>query len=684
MQKKGYAYKQRQGYSDNRMKFHHAETDQHEIGKSRSGFRIFVRDYTLIIPLLAILLIVTLIVALIWITSRDNRFETEKKLTTDALWVEQYLRFQLQTFETELRDLGTDIEQGDRQTDNLRTKAQHLIAIHQELIDISWFAPDGNLLESAPPGLNIIAAYKPSLAEHSRMFGKPVYSPPRHTSEGWVVDMVAPVYNNNRSAGTLWVIISLDRLLSRNVPWWVAGKYQVSLTDSGGDPLISKSSIMPTNDQARHTISFDPPLTGTYITVTPYQSRPAIGPIVITTAIIGLTLLVIINLWMAYRQNRRRAAAEHALRTEYAFRQAMENSLTIGMRARDREGRIIYVNPEFCRMVGYKEKQLIGMIPPHPYWAPEIISEGIQRQNDMRSTGTAPREFETRFIRPNGILIDVLVYEAPLIDADGAHIGWMGSLIDVTERKKLEEARQTEAEKLQHNARLITMGEMASTLAHELNQPLAAITSYATGSLNLLNSGAVQAEELTGVLQKLSDQAQRAGVIVHRVHDFVRKRSVTQEYHDLRLILQDATSFVTSDTLKGGGRIDLNLPDNSVPVRADAVLLQQVLLNLIRNAREAAAGLPPARQILHITLETDHNEAIITLTDHGHGIPEGLENEIFTPFISSKSDGMGMGLPICRSILESHKGRLWLMETPDKQGACFCLSLPLTIRKPDA
>ncbi|MDR2310375.1 MAG: PAS domain S-box protein [Brucellaceae bacterium] len=659
------------------MRFQRAVKNPQDSSKSRSGFRIAVRDYTLIIPLLAILLIVTLIVALIWMTSRDNQSETEKKLTTDALWVEQYLRFQLQTFETELRDLGVDIERDAQQTDNLRTKAQHLIAIHPELIDISWFAPDGNLLESAPPGLNVIADYKPSLAEHSRLFGKPVYSPPRHTSEGWVVDMVAPVYNNNRSAGTLWVIISLDRLLSRNVPWWVAGKYQVSLTDSGGDPLISKSSIMPTNDQARHTISFDPPLNGTYITVTPYQSRPAIGPIVISAAIIGLTILVIINLWMAYRQNRRRAAAEHALRTEYAFRQAMENSLTIGMRARDRNGRIIYVNPEFCRMVGYDEKQLIGMMPPHPYWAPEIISEGIQRQNDMRSTGIAPHEFETRFIRPDGKLIDIQVYEAPLIDADGIHIGWMGSLVDVTERKRLDEARQTEAEKLQHNARLITMGEMASTLAHELNQPLAAITSYATGSLNLLNSGTVQPEDLTSALQKLSDQAQRAGTIVHRVHDFVRKRSVTPEHRDLRKILQDATSFISTDMTRGGGRIDMKLPDAPVPVRADAVLIQQVLLNLMRNAREAAAGLPRNRQVLHIVLEASHNEAVVTITDHGHGIPEGMENEIFTPFISSKSEGMGMGLPICRSILESHKGRLWLLATPDKQGASFCLSLPL-------
>src|SRR5690606_8276287 len=101
--------------------------------------------------------------------------------------------------------------------------------------------------------------------------------------------------------------------------------------------------------------------------------------------------------------------------------------------------------------------------------------------------------------------------------------------------------------------------------------------------LNLLKSGTVQPEDLTSALQKLSDQAQRAGTIVHRVHDFVRKRSVTPEHRDLRKILQDATSFISTDMTRGGGRIDMKLPDAPVPVRADAVLIQQVLLNLMRN-----------------------------------------------------------------------------------------------------
>lgn len=386
---------------------------------NKRGFNISLRDYTLIIPLLGVLLIVTLTVALLMMTTRDNQSEADKKLTTDALWVEQYLRFQLQTFETELRDFAADIGRAPQQIDSIKTKAQHLISIHNEFLDIGWHDNNGALLSSAPPknspNSNTTSAFNAAVADQTRLTGRPVYSSPRHTPEGWVVDMVAPVYRADDPAGSLWVTLSLDRLLTRNVPWWVAGKYQVSLTDSGGEALISKSSIAPTNDNARHTISFDPPLSGTYITVTPYQSRPAIGPIALSAAIIGLTLLVVINLWMAYRQSRRRAAAEHALRTEYAFREAMENSLTIGMRARDREGSIIYVNPKFCRMVGYEEEQLTGMVPPHPYWAPEIISEGIQRQIDMRSTSATPREFETRFIRPDGVLIDVLVYEAPLI-----------------------------------------------------------------------------------------------------------------------------------------------------------------------------------------------------------------------------------------------------------------------------
>src|SRR5690606_4900690 len=139
-------------------------------------------------------------------------------------------------------------------------------------------------------------------------------------------------------------------------------------------------------------------------------------------------------------------------------------------------------------------------------------------------SGQAPAEgFEIRFRRRNGERFDALVYEAPLIDGEGRHTGWMGSVLDITDRKAGEEMARQQREALQHTARLAMMGEMASALAHELNQPLSAIASYATGCLNRVNEGEIDAGELSGVLAKLSWQAQRAGHIIRRVYGFVRK-----------------------------------------------------------------------------------------------------------------------------------------------------------------
>jgi two-component system sensor histidine kinase DctS len=196
--------------------------------------------------------------------------------------------------------------------------------------------------------------------------------------------------------------------------------------------------------------------------------------------------------------------AEQALRSEYAFRKAMEDSLMVGMRARDLDGRVTYVNPAFLQMVGFSAEELIGREPPMPYWAPEEMETDLLLHNKVLE-GKAPHEgFEIRLMRKDGSRFDALIYEAPLIDADGRQTGWMGSIIDVTERKHAEELARQQQEKLQVTARLVTMGEMASTLAHELNQPLAAITSYNAGCLNKLESGNFTAVQLKEALGKLA------------------------------------------------------------------------------------------------------------------------------------------------------------------------------------
>ena len=195
----------------------------------------------------------------------------------------------------------------------------------------------------------------------------------------------------------------------------------------------------------------------------------------------------------------------------------MEASLTIGLRAKDHDGKVLFVNPAFCRMIGYRATELVETLSADAILAGRYSRGSVRLQET--SNRPAPQSFETRFRRRDGAIINVQVYEAPLIDASGVHRGWMGSLIDVTDQKRASEQARVHVQSLQQTGRLVTMGEMASMIAHELNQPLSAIASYATGSLNLLRSGKTEAEALAPGLEKLADQVERAGKIIRRIQD---------------------------------------------------------------------------------------------------------------------------------------------------------------------
>ena len=223
------------------------------------------------------------------------------------------------------------------------------------------------------------------------------------------------------------------------------------------------------------------------------------------------------------------------------------------------------------------------------------------------------------------------------------------------------------------------MGEMASTLAHELNQPLAAIASYNTGCLNLLASENFDAAEIRAALEKLGVQAQRAGRIIRRVHDFVRKSEPRRAAVDLGEIIDDCLGFVEAEARKR----HVNL-ENSVPalpaVLADRLMLEQVLLNLIRNGMEAMAATAEGQRVLRVAAEHGDGEVIVSIADNGSGIPEDVRDKLFTAFFTTKPEGMGVGLSICRSIIEFHRGRLWVednVQAPNGSGTIFKFSLPL-------
>ncbi len=496
-----------------------------------------------------------------------------------------------------------------------------------------------------------------------------------------------------------------------------------------------------------------------------------------------------------------RKRSEDAVRAEYAFRKAMEESVMTGLRAIDMEGRIIYVNPAFCRMVGLSADKLIGCRPPFPYWPPD--DNASQRHNlDLTLAGKAPAGgFQMRIRHADGEQVDVRFYVSPLIDADGRQTGWMASMIDITEpsraraelvasherfvavldgldaavyvadatsdeilyanlafcaifgadavgRSSLEltaccrpdealllrdprllapadlpcelfdgemqnaasgrwyhlrdravkwvdgrvvrmmiatditESRQIEDEnlrqqlRLEQTSRLIAMGEMASTLAHELNQPLAAIANYAMGCVSRMESGAYQTEDLLAAMRKASFQAERAGKIVRRMRDFVRKSEPNRVAVALADIVEEAIGFAEIEARKSGIDIRLEIPPALPPVYADRIMIEQVLLNLVKNGMEAMAQTPRGQRRLTVTAQhNDEGQVEVGVSDNGHGIEAGETEKLFAPFFTTKEQGMGMGLNICRTIIEFHNGRLWAAPNPGG-GTVFRFTLP--------
>lgn len=250
---------------------------------------------------------------------------------------------------------------------------------------------------------------------------------------------------------------------------------------------------------------------------------------------------------------------------------------------------------------------------------------------------------------------------------------------DITERKLTEEkARQHQAE-LAHVLRLGTMGEMAAELAHELNQPLAAIVSYAKGCVRRLQSGATQPAELADALEHISDQAVRGGEIIRRLRDFVRKEPPRRERIDLNRLVRDAGRFANTEARRYGISMRLALCPERLDVTVDAVQIEQVILNLVRNGLEAMYDPAAAGTGAELVIQTSANggtTATIAVCDQGKGLPPAIVDQVFDPFFTTKPTGLGMGLSISRSIVESHGGRLWATPNPE-QGTTFLFTVPM-------
>ncbi|HEY8907781.1 MAG TPA: PAS domain S-box protein [Rhodoferax sp.] len=363
------------------------------------------------------------------------------------------------------------------------------------------------------------------------------------------------------------------------------------------------------------------------------------------------------------------------LQEAHAFRKAMEDSLLVGMRARDLQGRIVYVNHALCEITGYGADELLGRLPPYPYWHPDDLDMHWQNNDASLSGRAALTGFESRILHKDGHEVHTMVYTAPLIDAKGQQNGWMSSVVDISEQKRAEARQRLHDKQLQHSARLASLGEIATTIAHELNQPLMALSNFASAAQAFAQQG--NQTLLVDSLMEIKAQAQRSGEIVRRIRSLAQPQTSGMEMCSLNEIIDHMLVLLQAEIRTHDARIVKRLQPGLAQVSGDRVLLGQVILNLVLNSLQAMQDTPVEDRVVEIeTLRSDEG-VFVHVADRGKGISNDVAAHIFEPFFTSKPDGLGLGMNICRTIIESHRGRLSFRNRPDG-GAVFTIQLPGT------
>jgi two-component system, LuxR family, sensor histidine kinase DctS len=639
-----------------------------------------------------LLLVAALLVTLVWLAGRYEADQMQYRVERDAQDAASDVRTGLARNVQSLQTLRTSAAQWPLDAAELLRSRREMARLEWRGVDFKAIAvAESPFLKTAPSRLVLsprdIAFGDLQLAcERSRRTNEPVYAPshfsPITTSQGLeLMELCLPLFDAGQHQGYMVAVYGLQPLIVELVNSSIQRSQDISLTEPDGTRLAIAGAARRGGRIFKGQQLLDLPGNTMVLRVDSWRALPGLFPNVLTAMVALMSISLLGVLLMLGRDINRRLKAERQLAEALAFRRAMEDSLVTGLRARDMQGSIRYVNPAFCAMVGFEASELIGCKAPMPYWPPELIDEYQQRQA-IRLSGNSPaREgYESVFMRKDGSRFSVLVFEAPLIDAQAVQTGWMSAIVDISEQRKMEESSRASQERMQASARLATMGEMASLLSHELNQPLAAISSYATGTANMLQgSHTVPAQDVSHALSRIAQQAERAGKVIKSVHDFVRRRESRHEDVLPQMLLDTVMPLVQLQARKLGARVLLQGFKDAPMLRVDRTMVEQVLLNLARNGIQAMEGTPAAQRQLtiRVRLLPDAPQWLeCAVLDLGAGIEEDTAKQLFTPFFSTKADGMGLGLSLCRTVIEQHGGVL-RFDSNSPRGTAFVFTLPL-------
>ena len=657
---------------------------------------------------LLMLLVVSVLVTLVWLAGRYEASQVQSRLEGDAAEAVNDIRAGLARNLQSLQALNANEPDADRwaqaATELLRDRRELMrIELRNPALnvvahaDTTYRAPVFELLGRDNAQTDVVLA-----CATARRYSGPIYSTsfflPQTDGLGIeMIELCLPLVAAGRITGYVVATYSLPGILADLVGRQLTRSQEVSFVEADGTRLALHGTARRGNRVFTAQQLLDLPGNTLVLRMDSWHGAPDVFPNVMTALVTLMSIALISVTILLVKDTRRRLRVERDLADALAFRKAMEDSLLTGLRARDLEGRITYVNPAFCQMVGFAPEELWGRSAPAPYWPPELAEEYRQRQTIRLAGNVPPREgFESVFMRKDGSRFPVLVIEAPLINAHGEQAGWMSAVLDISEQRRVEELSRTSQDRLQATARLATVGEMASLLSHELNQPLAAISSYATGSLNLLNVGphgtpqadVADLKDLSMAMQRIASEAERAGRVIKSVHGFVRRRAEARESVSATALFDAIMPLVLLQARKLSVRVQVDVARELPAVLCDRTMVEQVLLNLARNAMQAMDGPVPgtagerllvlrARQAgANLGATRPRGWVEFSVADVGPGIQPEVAEKLFTPFFTTKVEGMGLGLNLCRTVVEQHGGFLGF-EANQPHGTVFRFTLPI-------
>lgn len=794
-------------------------------------------------PLLAVMLFLAAVIAAFAYLRIEEIDREQQAVKRDVEYAQQRLRLRLLERQEQLMRLGRDVSNKDVDTEEFIAQAESLVNQYPELLAVTWVdsrrkvkaayvSPSANLAQARISGDQLKYGETEGTFGLARDLRQPVYSRPLSTKDdasynGPTLQLQVPLDDQGKFGGVILGEYTVDGLLRFGVPTEVTAKYAVALLDDQGrllagnlpPPRNTAAKLLPWSDEAQeYEIPVSPVGNGMLLKAQGYRASLGVigsGFFWLVSALSALTVWMLLGTW---RHTRRRVQAQEALISETNFRRAMENSMLTGMRALDLQGRITYVNPAFCQMTGWSEGELVGRTAPFPYWPEQDRETLAARLDDELHGRSTPGGFEVRVKRKSGAIFDGRMYVSPLIDPRGQQTGWMTSMTDITEPKRIREelsasyerfttvlegldaavsvaplgseellfanklyrawfggevaghmnliaqagvptvvptddmldavdglagfptdtltTAQTEnaeifvpelgkwlevrsryltwvdgrlaqmviasditprrhaeeqaalqAERAQSASRLITMGEMASSVAHELNQPLTAINNYCNGMVSRIKGQQISNEDLLVALEKTAKQAHRAGQIIQRIRSFVKRSEPNRSSADVATMVSNAMELADIELRRHNVRLSHYIAARLPPVMVDPILIEQVLINLMKNGAEsiAQAKRPTARRSveLRVVPKIIDEQSVIefSVLDSGKGLSPEVMGRLYEAFYSTKAEGMGIGLKLCRSIVESHQGRMQaenLYNGDEVVGCRFTFWIPVT------